>query len=84
MERRILVLGGTGLLGGPVARRLHADGFEEVGLSRIGYVSGSTVDEEVCRLEQETLPRGSTDHVGGDQVEWLGPRILAAPWWRVI
>ena len=21
---------------------------------------------------------------GGDDVEWLGPRILAAPWWRVI
>jgi predicted AAA+ superfamily ATPase len=21
---------------------------------------------------------------GGEQVEWLGPRILAAPWWRVI
>lgn len=21
---------------------------------------------------------------GGDAVEWLGPRILAAPWWRVI
>lgn len=21
---------------------------------------------------------------GGDQVQWLGPRILAAPWWRVL
>lgn len=21
---------------------------------------------------------------GGDQVEWLGPRILMAPWWRVL
>ena len=21
---------------------------------------------------------------GGEQVQWLGPRILAAPWWRVI
>jgi uncharacterized protein YbjT (DUF2867 family) len=27
MERRILILGGTGLLGAPVARRLDADGF---------------------------------------------------------
>ncbi|MGD8819089.1 MAG: NAD(P)H-binding protein, partial [Anaerolineae bacterium] len=26
--KRILVLGGTGMLGGPVARRLRADGFE--------------------------------------------------------
>ena len=109
MERRILVLGGTGLLGEPVARRLASDGFavrvltrdpqttrrmfgapfdvvagdvgdpaslgpafegcwgvhvsvagpleqaaaeasaalaREHGLSRIGYVSGSTVDEK--------------------------------------
>ena len=21
---------------------------------------------------------------GGDQVEWLGPRVLAAPWWAVV
>lgn len=21
---------------------------------------------------------------GGEEIEWLGPRILAAPWWRVI
>jgi nucleoside-diphosphate-sugar epimerase len=33
-ERRILVLGGTGLLGAPVARRLRADGFAVRVLSR--------------------------------------------------
>ncbi|MEJ2679259.1 MAG: NAD(P)H-binding protein [Gemmatimonadota bacterium] len=34
MERRILVLGGTGLLGEPVARRLRSDGFQVRILSR--------------------------------------------------
>ena len=34
MERMILVLGGTGLLGAPVARRLHRDGFRVRVLSR--------------------------------------------------
>jgi len=129
MERRVLVLGGTGLLGAPVVRRLRADGFtvrvltrdpdearrtfeaaieivkgdvgdraslapafdgcwgvhvsvagpleresaeaaaalaQEHGLARIGYVSGSTVDERnrwfsmvAQKLEAERAVEGS-------------------------
>jgi uncharacterized protein YbjT (DUF2867 family) len=130
MERRILVLGGTGLLGEPVARRLRDDGFQvrvfsrdpgkarrmfgsafevaegdvndadslrqalqdcwavhlsiawpselqsaravaplarELGLSRIGYVSGSTVDERnrwFPMIEQKLLAEETVANAG--------------------
>ena len=130
MNPRILVLGGTGLLGEPVARRLQSDGFQvrvlsrdpvkahrmfdgpfevivgevsdreclrralqgcwgvhisidgphelvgakgaaslagELGLSRIGYVSGSTVDERnrwFPMVEQKLLAEGAVADSG--------------------
>lgn len=36
------------------------------------------------RDEYGDAVRGCLILHGGDQVEWLGPRILAAPWWTVI
>jgi predicted AAA+ superfamily ATPase len=36
------------------------------------------------RDEYGDAVRGCLVLHGGDQVEWLGPRILAVPWWRVI
>jgi uncharacterized protein YbjT (DUF2867 family) len=41
---KILVLGGTGLLGGPVTRRLHADGFQVRLLARDPERASATFD----------------------------------------
>lgn len=47
MERRILILGGTGLLGQPVARRLQADGFVVRVLSRDAEKARRTFDDSI-------------------------------------
>lgn len=132
MSHRILVLGGTGLLGEPVARRLQADGFRvrilsrdaesarrtfgsefevaagdvgdpeslqaaledcwgahvsvagperiaaetvaelapELGLSRIGYVSGSTVDEANSWFPMVADKLRAEEAVVGSGVPW--------------
>jgi hypothetical protein len=36
------------------------------------------------RDEYGDIVRGCLFPNGGDKVEWLGPGILSAPWWRVI
>ena len=45
MQKKILVLGGTGLLGAPVARRLQADGFGVRILARDTGKAGQLFDE---------------------------------------
>ena len=39
---------------------------------------------QMFRDEYGDSVRGCLLLHGGEQVEWMGPRILAAPWWRVI
>lgn len=45
MEQKILVIGATGLLGAPVARRLKADGFQVRALTRDAAKANQTFDD---------------------------------------
>lgn len=45
---------------------------------------GDAAHLRVFREEYGSAVRGCLLLHGGNRVEWLGPRILAAPWWRVV
>lgn len=77
MELRILVLGGTGLLGAPVARRLRSDGFQVRILSRDpekahGMFDASFEVEAGDAGETETLRRALRD-CWGVHISIAGP-----------
>jgi uncharacterized protein YbjT (DUF2867 family) len=50
VNKRILVLGGTGMLGGPVVRRLLADGFDVRVLARDPAKAHTGFDVRVLAL----------------------------------
>ena len=57
--KKVLVLGGTGMLGGPVARRLQADGFEVRLLARDPEQARSTFGDSFEVVPGDVTDRGS-------------------------
>jgi len=57
-------------------------GIEVKAASRPGYAAASHL--RTFRDECGDAGRGCLLLQTGDHVEWLAPRILAAPWWRVL
>jgi uncharacterized protein YbjT (DUF2867 family) len=81
MMKKVLVLGGTGLLGGPVARRLQADGFAVRLLARDPDKAGAMFDESFEIVAGDVTDVSSLEEAlagsDGVHISIAGPAELA-------